>query len=185
MRVAIDAAFRTAERHVHDGRLPRHQVRQRAGVILVHGRVIAQAALERAARICVLHAKAQVVEQLPVVGLGNDLDLHNALRRNQDFPDLVLQIQDIRTLGEKLFAGLEHRSALPLVSISLSAYRRFDGAAAPHRLRATASVFHETFRRAKIRIVPSMDMAAGKCFHSRSGAGGEPIIRALPNEDLQ
>jgi len=76
--VAIDSSLGTTERDIDHGRFPRHQVRQCSGVFLVDGGVVSQAAFHGTARFVVLHAKALMVEQLPVVALGDDLHFHDA-----------------------------------------------------------------------------------------------------------
>ena len=110
--VAVDAALRSAEGHVDDRRLPGHQVREGGRVVLVHGRVVPEPALARSAHGAVLHAVAREVQQVTVVVLRHDLDLHRSPRRQEDAADLVVTGRSRRRPGGS--SGGLLRASIPL-----------------------------------------------------------------------
>src|SRR4030095_3911596 len=57
--ITVDPALGAAKRHVDDRGLPRHERGERRGFVLVHGRVVAQAALERPPSAIVLNSIAE------------------------------------------------------------------------------------------------------------------------------
>ncbi len=81
-------------------------------MILVHRRVIAQAALHRPPCAAVLDAITQVMQQAAVVRLGNDLDPHDAVRRLEHGPQLRGQFEVIGGPFEELVSGFEHGALL-------------------------------------------------------------------------
>jgi hypothetical protein len=78
--VDADAALGAAERQVHRGGLDRHPGRQRHHFFQRDVRVVAHAALARAARQVVLHAEAFEVGDGAVVELDGHVDDQRALR---------------------------------------------------------------------------------------------------------
>ena len=56
----------------------------------------------RAAGVVVLHAVAEVVQQVAVVGLGDDLDFHGPARAEQDRADARGQFEDVGGALEEL-----------------------------------------------------------------------------------
>ena len=59
--IADDTAFCTTERYVDNRRLPRHEIRQGSGLVLVHRGMITQPALHRPARGAVLDPVAEMM----------------------------------------------------------------------------------------------------------------------------
>src|SRR5262249_14252480 len=92
-RINRDPALRPAIGQIHNGRLPSHECRQRANLVHVHLRVIAQAAFHGPTRVVVLHAVANQRSQLATVQLNGDFDLHLAARNDQELPHIVGQIK--------------------------------------------------------------------------------------------
>ena len=92
---AVDPALRAAERNADDRGLPRHQRRERAGLVEVDLGVVADAALVRPARAVVLDAEAREDVQAPVGEPDRDLDLDLAVGRGQDVAHVVLDPQPV------------------------------------------------------------------------------------------
>ena len=101
--------LRAAERDIDNRRLPGHEAGERDGVVLVHGRVIAQPALVGAAPVVVLCAIPDVVVDRAVRGLDRELRLHDAVRRQQDRTQLRVEIEEIGGAVEVAVTGLECR----------------------------------------------------------------------------
>jgi len=99
-RVAVDAALRATERDADDRGLPRHELRERADLVEVDVRVVAHAALVRAARPVVLDAVPGVDVDLPVGLAHGHLHLHLAVVGRHHRPDVVRQPEAIRRRRE-------------------------------------------------------------------------------------
>ena len=84
LRVADDAALRAAERQVHQRALPGHPHRERLDLVERDGRVVADAALRRAAGDVVRDAPAGEDAHGAVVHRGRDRDLDRLLALAED-----------------------------------------------------------------------------------------------------
>ncbi len=94
--IADDAALGAAVGKIHGGGLPGHPCGQRLHFIERDVRVIAQAALGRAARHVVLHAKSGEDFHLAVVHFHGDGNFHDALRRAQNLAQARIELQVFR-----------------------------------------------------------------------------------------
>ena len=90
-----DAALGPAVGQVHHGRLPGHQRRERDDLVEVHLRVVADAALHRAAGVVVLDAEADVGGERPVVLDEAALDLDLAVRGDEEVPLVLVDLQQV------------------------------------------------------------------------------------------
>ena len=95
LRVADDAALGAAEREAHQRALPRHPHRERLHLVLRHGRVVADAALGRAARHVVDDAVALERPHGAVVHLHGHRHLDALLAVGED-------LDQVRVDGEGL-----------------------------------------------------------------------------------
>jgi hypothetical protein len=87
----VDASLGAAVWDPHDGRLPGHELGQRANLVEVDLGVVADAALVRTARAVVLHAVAREDVDLAVSERHRHLHLNLAVRRTQHRGDVVPQ----------------------------------------------------------------------------------------------
>ncbi len=91
-----DAALGAAEGDARDGRLPGHQRGQRGDLCGVHMMVIAEATLERAARVVVLDAEADEGAHRAVVHPHVQLDADLPMRRLQLRRDVLPELEGPR-----------------------------------------------------------------------------------------
>ncbi len=130
-RVDGDTALGAPERHVHERRLPCHQLRQRADLVQGHTRVVAEAPLERTAGMVVLHAISRKGAQaLFRAGADVERDFHGGFtkRVHQELPLGGRQPEAVERLAHEdglaiLAAALEallgnRHAALPCRSVS-------------------------------------------------------------------
>jgi hypothetical protein len=71
--------------------------------------VIAKTSFVGASHIVVLHAKAEVVDQIPFIVLGDDLHLHYAAGCDEDLAESVGQAEDAGCVVKVSVCGFEHR----------------------------------------------------------------------------
>ena len=140
-RIAIDAAFGPAKGDIDDRGLPRHEIGKGRGVVLVHGGVIAQPALERSPDIIVLNPEAREMHELARIVFLDELDLDHAGRRQENVTDLRCQVEDVSGLVKVAVGFFEHFVRL-CWSVSGSHARR-----SVSRIRALSQLSHDQDRR--------------------------------------
>jgi hypothetical protein len=104
--VDLDPALGPAERHAHHRGLPGHEAGERAHLVDVDLGVVAQPALERPARVVVLHAVADEVADGAVVAAQRELDPQLAAGGHQDALHVLVDAEDLEGLLQEVLGGL-------------------------------------------------------------------------------